>query len=350
MSLRVPPSSTDTPAPGPSPDTMPGTSSSSSSSSPLPNPASPSAPGRPKSQGDRPSALSPRVSWSKQQRLQEILEIGQARAERTRSCTSEPSPRHQNDPATAPRRMEPLLGRGGDGASSEDEDGGGRSRRNTRRAPLNYQTATAASTVGINGRQDSRGGGGGSHAGSVYRRPAAGHSEAGSSPRPPPTANGNNTHDGAAGQAGGGVAAWLKSTVSSFGSVELENKGSVARDHLALERTFLAWLRTSVSFASIGIAVTQLFRLSTSLNNGGSPTESQEQLRKLGKPLGAAFLCISILILFLGYARFARGQRWIMVGKFPASRGTVIVVTLLTFAAMVASLAIVLAFAPGGVD
>ncbi|SGY25576.1 BQ5605_C018g08642 [Microbotryum silenes-dioicae] len=51
----------------------------------------------------------------------------------------------------------------------------------------------------------------------------------------------------------------------------LENKGSVARDHLANERTFLAWLRTSLSMASIGIAITQLFRLaSTSVPTGTS--------------------------------------------------------------------------------
>src|SRR5579859_4617417 len=61
------------------------------------------------------------------------------------------------------------------------------------------------------------------------------------------------------------AASWWHGFTEKYGSVALENKGSVARDHLALERTFLAWLRTSLAFASIGIAVTQLFRLNTSI-------------------------------------------------------------------------------------
>ncbi|KAJ7217664.1 hypothetical protein GGX14DRAFT_597260 [Mycena pura] len=39
------------------------------------------------------------------------------------------------------------------------------------------------------------------------------------------------------------------------------NTGSVARDHLASERTFLAWLRTGLGFVALGIAVERFAQL-----------------------------------------------------------------------------------------
>ncbi len=113
------------------------------------------------------------------------------------------------------------------------------------------------------------------------------------------------------------------------------------------ERTFLAWLRTSLAFASIGIAVTQLFRLNTSIS-GGTPSgdDPYQHLRQLGKPLGATFLGISIVVLFVGFHRYFEGQHWIIRGKFPASRGSVAFIAAVAFALMVTSLIVVLVIEP----
>ncbi|KAF2838422.1 hypothetical protein M501DRAFT_916661, partial [Patellaria atrata CBS 101060] len=142
---------------------------------------------------------------------------------------------------------------------------------------------------------------------------------------------------------------WWHRTVEKYGSVELENKGSVARDHLALERTFLAWVRTSLSFASIGIAITQLFRLNTTIAKSDPSLTPPHlaRLRHVGKPLGATFLFVALIILFIGFHRYFEAQYYIIRGKFPASRLGIVLVAGITSALVVASLAVVLAVGAG---
>ena len=87
------------------------------------------------------------------------------------------------------------------------------------------------------------------------------------------------------------------------------------------------------------------FRLNiTAEGNGGSDPYSR--LRQMGKPLGATFLGISIVMLGVGFHRYFESQHWIIRGKFPASRGSIALVALITFALMITSLVVVVVVEP----
>ncbi|KAM9940451.1 hypothetical protein OXX80_000082 [Metschnikowia pulcherrima] len=98
-----------------------------------------------------------------------------------------------------------------------------------------------------------------------------------------------------------------------YASLRLENSGAVARDHMANERTFLAWLRTSLSLVTIGIGIVQLLKLKN----------ESEDLSRYAKPLGASFVFIGIMTLVMGTLRYFRVQTMLLSSYYPASQFSV---------------------------
>jgi len=67
----------------------------------------------------------------------------------------------------------------------------------------------------------------------------------------------------------------------------------------------------------------------------------------VGKPLGATFIGISIIVLFIGFHRYFESQHYVIRGKFPASRGSIVLVAVIAGALIVASLAVILSIGKG---
>ncbi|KNG83249.1 hypothetical protein ANOM_009059 [Aspergillus nomiae NRRL 13137] len=81
------------------------------------------------------------------------------------------------------------------------------------------------------------------------------------------------------------------------------------RDHFALERTFLAYIRTSVVIAMQGVLIAQLFRL----QQQPSP-EDQLTYYEVAIPLSVTCHCIAVIVAVLGACRFWKQQNAVALG------------------------------------
>ncbi|KAL4080847.1 hypothetical protein J3A83DRAFT_4202895 [Scleroderma citrinum] len=124
-------------------------------------------------------------------------------------------------------------------------------------------------------------------------------------------------------------------------SLVLENKGNVARDHLASERTYLAYVRTSLACASAGVALVQLFTLVSSESSGTPQRESKAQ--KFARPLGAVVVLFGIAILFLGLTRYFTTQAAMLRGYFPVARNTITLISIVLIILVSIALSLLLA-------
>ncbi|KAF7342381.1 hypothetical protein MVEN_01827000 [Mycena venus] len=101
-------------------------------------------------------------------------------------------------------------------------------------------------------------------------------------------------------------------------SLVLENSGSVARDHLASERTFLAYVRTSLTVASAAVALAQLLSYPEKINS--RTTESLPPFETFARPLAVVSIILALFVLFVGVSRYFSVQAALTQGKFPVTR------------------------------
>lgn len=107
------------------------------------------------------------------------------------------------------------------------------------------------------------------------------------------------------------MSGWAKLEGADHGELEVKNAGSTARDHLANERTFLAWLRTSISLVALGLAIGKF-----------SPGRT-------GFATGMAFIGLGAVFLFYSGRRYFSVLDALERGQFRINKRGIKVVMLL---------------------
>ncbi|MGY2715742.1 YidH family protein [Thermostichus sp. MS-CIW-15] len=93
------------------------------------------------------------------------------------------------------------------------------------------------------------------------------------------------------------------------------------REHQANERTFLAWLRTSVALIAFGFALTRFSLFLQQIEASSSPEQPSPSHGLLStQNLGLLLVIFGILTIGLSTWRYNQVMRQIEAGNFPPSR------------------------------
>jgi putative membrane protein len=113
---------------------------------------------------------------------------------------------------------------------------------------------------------------------------------------------------------------------NSKADAELNNKQN-AREHLANERTLLAWIRTSIGIMAFGFVVVKfsLFIKQISLLLGKNSTIPQHGYSSL---IGIFLVAIGAIILVLSYLKYKRTEKQLSTGSFQPSSALILTLTI----------------------
>ena len=138
---------------------------------------------------------------------------------------------------------------------------------------------------------------------------------------------------------------------SSFLTESVKNTGSAARDHLANERTFLAWARTGLAFLGAGTGVFLSYELSTQdrLKNqlhsidvdiAAKAAAAAEALRSSVLPACLHLWFNGALVLGFSLHRYFDVQRALINNNFIVAKRNILLVILATTASTMRAIVI----------
>ena len=108
----------------------------------------------------------------------------------------------------------------------------------------------------------------------------------------------------------------------------MADPGTRTREHLANERTFLAWIRTSVALMGFGFVIV---KFAVFLRQAA--IVYREQLPDVPKSysaeIGTGMVFFGAVVAVLGYINFKRGQGMIEKGDYTTTSGFNLLITLL---------------------
>jgi putative membrane protein len=100
-----------------------------------------------------------------------------------------------------------------------------------------------------------------------------------------------------------------------------------ARDHLANERTFLAWLRTGVAFVVFGFAIG---RFSVAMRQLTNLTGHAADTAGLSVLMGSISIIAGVVLVLAGLVRYRKTRTQLDTGTFEPAGFVIDLVTILT--------------------
>ncbi len=110
-------------------------------------------------------------------------------------------------------------------------------------------------------------------------------------------------------------------------SEEKDDERSKVADHLANERTYLAWLRTGIAIIALGFVVSKFALIVKELVPSAAETSFH-----FSSFIGISLVLAGAFMELLALKRFTRNQERIRVGKYEPSSGIELAISLGIFA------------------